>query len=777
MEFSISKLVLITYFCMSLHSVESLIDQCSEFNYEKADTPCGDGCLCTKAVQGNLSCITCGHRGLSSLKFLSETRPVALEHMSAVLLNGNPALSNGAITQEMLRPIRNTSFLGLGENGLTFLPSNVFAEMTFLTILGLLQNKLTTLPPNIFAKNTRLQQLFLNLNNLKSLPSPIFQTLTSLEMLGLSGNQFSTFPPDIFESLSKVYAMSLYENELRDLPVELFAKTTSLLELGMYQNKLSQLPLGIFDHLTKLEGLALHSNAFSQFPPVAVFQNLTRLTSIGLASNGFRDIPEDIFHGKERLALIGLNDNRLTTIPNISCPLLRALILDGNNLRNVNEVQEKLNSFLKVSRNAWNKSYVFIPYFSTSNNPVTCVFNVATLTGFGCSCANEYLLAANGSSCIDPVAASNTKHMFIIVGVSVFGGLLLGGLIMFLVNKGFEIRKEFTMMKNDLGVHEMLLLQSENKMDEMKQAWSIPEDDVTLLKRIDEDCEGASGEVFLAEWDGLRVAVKRLRAYVLELDGLARLDFEKEIDFLRRCRHRNIVRFFGAGEQNGIPFLVTEYVESGSLQTYLQVTDSIPWAQKLSFALDVQAGMEFIHSLDRMHRDLKSGNVLLSRSLRAKVADFGSANFMSESRRGGFVPSATKKRVTAAVGTPIYMAPEVMRGEEYGMQADVWSFGVLLWEIATQEDPDICRFIEGLGDDEHVFLQDLQTKFSEGHRLPTDFPDWPENMAGIITACHALAPFSRPSFANLGVDLEAVADTLGTALIRQDSSFRKPVKK
>lgn len=163
---------------------------------------------------------------------------------------------------------------------------------------------------------------------------------------------------------------------------------------------------------------------------------------------------------------------------------------------------------------------------------------------------------------------------------------------------------------------------------ELERVWHIPESELSDLALVD---SGAFGDVYQAHWSGRVVAVKMLRRAVLESDSLASQEFDREVRFLRSVRHPNLVLFFGSGvTSNQVPFLVTEYLEYGSLYSILYgdetertvCEDLLPMETRLRFAVDAAKGMRFLHGLvpPIMHRDLKSRNLLVGHGHIVKVA-------------------------------------------------------------------------------------------------------------------------------------------------------------
>lgn len=156
------------------------------------------------------------------------------------------------------------------------------------------------------------------------------------------------------------------------------------------------------------------------------------------------------------------------------------------------------------------------------------------------------------------------------------------------------------------------LAQTQREVEEFSRGWEICPDDLTLEKRIDDGAIGACGEVWAGKWQDSLVAIKLLNRDLLESDAEGyTAEFDKEVRFMRSIHHPHLVLFFGAGKlRNGRPFLVTEYCEYGSLQTFLRnEKNDIGYALKVRFATDAAKGMRFLHYANppRIHRDLKTG--------------------------------------------------------------------------------------------------------------------------------------------------------------------------
>lgn len=192
---------------------------------------------------------------------------------------------------------------------------------------------------------------------------------------------------------------------------------------------------------------------------------------------------------------------------------------------------------------------------------------------------------------------------------------------------------------------------------------------------------GGFGTVYKGELEcGTKVAVKRMECGATGNKALE--EFQAEIAVLSKVRHRHLVSLLGYSAEGNERLLVYEYVPQGALSRHLfhwkrLTLEPLSLARRLSIALDVARGMEYLHSLARqtfIHRDLKSSNILLDDDFRAKVADFGLVKL---------APDGEKSVATKLAGTFGYLAPEYAVMGKITTKVDVFSFGVVLMELLT----------------------------------------------------------------------------------------------
>ncbi|CAI5708637.1 unnamed protein product [Peronospora farinosa] len=236
--------------------------------------------------------------------------------------------------------------------------------------------------------------------------------------------------------------------------------------------------------------------------------------------------------------------------------------------------------------------------------------------------------------------------------------------------------------------------------------------------------QGAFGTVHRAKWRGTAVAVKILVCQHLTADILG--EFEAEVQIMSILRHPNICLLMGACLEPPTRCLVIEYLPRGSLWNVLRQDVVIDMGKRYGFARDTALGMNYLHSFQPpiLHRDLKSPNLLIDSSYGLKISDFGLARV-----RAHF------QTMTGNCGTTQWMAPEVLAAEKYTEKADVFSYGVVVWETVTRQCP-----YEGL-----TQIQAALGVLNNNLR-PTVPEKCPPLFKKLMTLCWGSTPEQRPSF-------------------------------
>ncbi|NJL94507.1 MAG: serine/threonine protein kinase [Anaerolineae bacterium] len=192
--------------------------------------------------------------------------------------------------------------------------------------------------------------------------------------------------------------------------------------------------------------------------------------------------------------------------------------------------------------------------------------------------------------------------------------------------------------------------------------------------------QGGMGEVYRAEdvRDQTPVAIKALKPEVLSIDPNLLERFLREGQMLRRLNHPNIVKMLDAFAEGQRQYLVMEYVPGGSLRDVLRQTPQLPVPRVLAIALELADALTRAHHLRVVHRDIKPANILLAEDGTPRLTDFGVAHMED-------LPAVTQTGAT--VGTFAYLSPEACRGEVLDERTDLWSFGVLLYEMLSGRNP------------------------------------------------------------------------------------------
>ena len=185
--------------------------------------------------------------------------------------------------------------------------------------------------------------------------------------------------------------------------------------------------------------------------------------------------------------------------------------------------------------------------------------------------------------------------------------------------------------------------------------------------------KGGMGEVYRAD-DlklGQPVALKFLPDNLLD-DGAALARFHREVRVARQVSHKNVCRVYDIGEVDGRHFLSMEYIKGEELSSLLHRIGSLPRDKAIQLARQICAGLAAAHDAGVLHRDLKPANVMIDGDGNARILDFGLAGLSEEFGSDEL-----------AAGTPAYMAPEQLEGREQTVKTDIYSLGLLLYELFT----------------------------------------------------------------------------------------------
>ncbi|TRY91659.1 hypothetical protein DNTS_003326 [Danionella cerebrum] len=277
-----------------------------------------------------------------------------------------------------------------------------------------------------------------------------------------------------------------------------------------------------------------------------------------------------------------------------------------------------------------------------------------------------------------------------------------------------------------------------------EESWEVAFEEISELQWVG---SGAQGAVFLGKFHGEEVAVKKVRDIK-----------ETEIKHLRKLKHPNIITFKGVCTQAPCYCILMEYCAQGQLYEVLRAGRRISPGLLLDWAMGIAGGMNYLHLHKIIHRDLKSPNMLITHDDLVKISDFGTSKELRD-----------KSTKMSFAGTVAWMAPEVIRNEPVSEKVDIWSFGVVLWEMLTGEIPykdvDSSAIIWGVGNNS------LQLP------LPESCPD---GFKILLRQCWNCKPRNRPSFRQILLHLDiASADVLSTpqeTYFKSQAEWREEVK-
>ncbi|KAJ9558932.1 hypothetical protein OSB04_013546 [Centaurea solstitialis] len=551
----------------------------------------------------------------------------------------------------------------------------------------------------VISSMTQLSQVWLQANSFTG-AIPDLSNCTILSDLQLRDNQLTGLVPESLVSLPKLANVTLQNNKLQG-PLPVFPKSVVTVELGIDTNSFclpepgpcdSQVTAllevaGALGYPMQLAQSWKGNDACDGWSFVSCDSSGKNVTTVSFGKQRFSGTISPAFADLGSLRSLSLNDNNLVgEIPGVltTLPNLQLLDVSNNNLSgDIPEAPGRLR-------------------FLHGGNPLLGKDVPTGPSGSGTGGGGASGGATGGAE--KKGSASSGTVVGIVIGVVVFVVILLFVGYKCYAKKrngnpkrvadpenGKELVKASVAGGSSDALRVFSELQSQSSGDHTEM--SVFEGgnvsiSIQVLRQVtdnfsDENVLGRGGFGIVYKGvlhDGTKIAVKRMESGVMGTKGLK--EFQAEIAVLTKVRHRHLVALLGYCINGNERLLVYEYMPQGTLSQHLfewreYKSNPLSWKQRVSIALDVGRGVEYLHSLAQqsfIHRDLKPSNILLGDDMRAKVADFGLVKS---------APDGKYSVETRLAGTFGYLAPEYAATGRVTTKVDVYAFGVVLMELIT----------------------------------------------------------------------------------------------
>ena len=379
-----------------------------------------------------------------------------------------------------------------------------------------------------------------------------------------------------------------------------------------------------------------------------------------------------------------------------------------------------------------------------------------------------YFAYSKGTKCLDL-----TPLVFIIPLLVFAAPVVLAAVAVFVI---LIILATFRALRayNARKLHLATLLIQQRAREEIPADLLIPYRDLKMEERVG---AGSFSQIYQGRWKHTIVAIKELTGIKgllanLEAETNSQVseddlrdttdaqklvnEFRSEVLVMSRLHHPNILLLVGACSDFPHLCIVTEYLRHGSLYDALHARDRkelITSHLQVQWLSETASGMNYLHQQGLMHRDLKSLNVLLDDVWHAKLCDFGLAKVLGD--------ASQQRNMTSGIGSILWMAPELLMEDEYSFSADVYSWGIVAWEIMSPGEqlyPEISQY-------------DIPRRIVAGMRPPQS-PVWPVCICSVMSKSWDASATLRPSFDDIVVQLKCL-HTVDPASGSSDKAFKQ----
>lgn len=288
----------------------------------------------------------------------------------------------------------------------------------------------------------------------------------------------------------------------------------------------------------------------------------------------------------------------------------------------------------------------------------------------------------------------------------------------------------------------------------MNQEWLINKDDLEIYY---DKCIGSGqyGSIYLAKWRKTIVAAKLF--HKISDDKLYLI--KREIQIMTKLHHPNIIQLFGYVTN---PFIIImEYIDGKNLSTYIE-EKKLSFYKKINIIKQITSGLIYLHKRNPtyiIHRDLKPSNILVTNKYKVKIIDFGISKLLANNNNDIILSNQNLKNLesfvsvqnTNNVGTIRYMAPEVYNSTTYNYKIDIYSLGIIIYELFEEKRFDLNTSIEN--EFKINILKNMKPKWSNYFIY---FYKTPYKLRNIIERCWSIEPNDRPSSIELLNYLESM---------------------